>query len=45
MGWSPERVARTVRLSVGEGNDAAQMARAATILVRVIERLRALARR
>ena len=45
MGWSPERVARTVRISIGEGNDAHQMTRAAGALVRVVERLRSMARR
>jgi len=45
MGWSPERVARTLRISVGEGNDDAQMVRAADVLTRVVKRLRTMAPR
>lgn len=44
MGWSRERIARTLRISVGEGNDDEQMARAATVLVHVVERLRRMGR-
>lgn len=42
MGWSPERVARTLRISIGEGNDEAQMARAAAAVNGVAKRLRAM---
>ena len=45
MGWSPERVARTLRISIGEGNDDAQMVRAADAITGVVKRLRAMARR
>ena len=45
MGWSPERVARTLRICVGPGNDAAQMERAARTLTRIVKRLRSMARR
>ncbi len=45
MGWSPERVARTLRISIGEGNDETQMTRAGDVLSDIVRRLRSLARR
>jgi cysteine desulfurase len=44
MGLSRQRAASTLRISVGEGNDDHDVMRAATILRRVANRLRALAR-
>ena len=45
MGWSRERVSRTLRLSFGEGVDDTQVIAAAHVLSQVVRRLRSLARR